>query len=66
MTLNLSEIIENVSRVVFPQTIKTGVGINKYCDPVAARDYFKQVGYMIRKAGQNKYSLWNEKNSLFH
>ena len=24
---------------------------------VAARDYFKQVGYMIRKAGQNKYSL---------
>ena len=25
--------------------------------PVAARDYFKQVGYMIRKAGQNKYSL---------
>ena len=25
--------------------------------PVAARDYLKQVGYMIRKAGQNKYSL---------
>ena len=26
-------------------------------EAVAARDYFKQVGYMIRKAGQNKYSL---------
>ena len=24
---------------------------------VAALDYFKQVSYMIRKAGQNKYSL---------
>ena len=32
---------------------------------VAARDYFKQVGYMIRKAGQNKYSLWNEKKGSF-
>ena len=29
----------------------------KRLEPVAARDYFKQVGYMIRKAGQNKYSL---------
>ena len=30
MTLNLSEIIQNISRVVFLQTIKNGIGINQH------------------------------------
>ena len=34
-----------------------GKAEEKYSRSVAAREYFKQVGYMIRKAGQNKYSL---------
>ena len=41
------------------------IDVDMCSETVAARDYFKQVGYMIRKAGQNKYSLWNEKK-LFH
>ena len=55
MTLNLSEIIQNVSRVIFPQTIKSGVGINQYCDT------FRHMVVIYVKC-----SLQSRQNSLSH